>query len=160
MTPRGESCARAAASRWSCRSRRITAASSRAGVLRLSGDPGTFDLPATFEGSLGRLVVNGSPGGGLAGGTIPRGRYELTAHVGGAEAPGLPAGTVVVRDDGRFVDPGRARRVAPRPDPLLGRVVRAGGHRDRAVAVRWPAFRRMPQWAKDPIRSAYGRLRG
>ena len=41
-------------------------------------------LPATFEGSLGLVVVSAS-GGTRA---IPRGRYELTAHVGGESAPG------------------------------------------------------------------------
>ena len=124
-----------------------------AGTLRLVGDPGTTDLPATFDGALGLLVVSAS----AAGFALTRGRYAVTAHLGGERAPGIDAGSVVVRDDGRIAVLG----------PRVSRVARArawtawstrsavDGARSRALV----AFRRLPPPAKDAIRGAFGRLR-
>jgi hypothetical protein len=136
-------------------------ASERSGVLagasvRLTGAPGEFSMPAAFVGSLGNLIVSTdrrAPGEG-----IPRGRYEMTAHLGGDGAPGLPIGAVLVRDDGRFVVLAM-RRVGP-----LARL-RARGRwamRSTVQAVRTralAAFRHLPQETKDSLRSAYGRRR-
>jgi hypothetical protein len=124
------------------------------GVLRLRDHGRVFDLPATIEGSLGLLVVAGS----ASDRPIPRGRYELTAHVGGEEAPGLAAGTVLVRDDGRLVMIGvrgvsRVARVRSWVAWSARSTLETG--RTRALAT----FRRMPAWAKDLIRPAYRRPR-
>ena len=127
-----------------------------AGTLRLAGEPGTFDLPAAFEGSQGGLIV--SVASVTAKGLIPKGRYELTAHLGGEDAPGLPVGAAVARDDGRLVVVGvRGVSLPARIRSWLGWTVRSAGEtaRTRALAT----FRRMPQPAKDLIRSTYGRLR-
>jgi hypothetical protein len=127
-----------------------------AGTLRLTGEAGSFDLPATFEGSLGTLVV--SVGRVRAQGKLPRGRFLLTAHLGGGDAPGLPLGAVVVRDDGRFVVVG-IRRVSGFARirswaSWAGRSMTHGA-RTRALIV----FRRLPPSAKDTIRARYGRFR-
>jgi len=127
-----------------------------AGTLRLTGDAGVFDLPASIDGALGLLVVTVDDV--TAGGAIPRGRYVLTAHIGGEAAPGVSAGGVVVRDDGRFVVLGlqqvsqvlRVRSVAAWTARAAGRAMRG-----QAVA----AYRRLPTWAKDVVRAGYGRLR-
>lgn len=126
------------------------------GILRLTGTPGTLDLPASFGGSLGALVVSAS---GLSRqGVIPRGRYELSAHLGDASAPGLPAGAVTVRDDGRIVvlgTPGVSLLAWIRSWASWSARSAVDGIRTRALAT----FRRLPGWAKDLIRAGYGRLR-
>lgn len=125
------------------------------GTLLLVGDSGTIALPATFEGSLGLLVVSA----GIGSRAIPRGRYELLAHVGGEGSPSIAAGSVAVRDDGRLVALGLrgVSRVA-RAQALTSWFTRSAGDemRTRALGVFW----RMPQPAKDAIRTVYGRLRG
>ena len=124
------------------------------GVLRLTGQAGAFDLPATFEGSLGVLEVAASADGQV----IPRGRYALTAHVGQDNAPGLSSGTVVVRDDGRFAIVGLrgvSRLSRLRLRTLWSARSAAKTARKRARA----AFRRLPPPAKSAIRGAYRRLR-
>lgn len=127
-----------------------------AGTLRLTGEPGAFDLPASFEGSLGGLVV--SVNNVTAQGAIPRGRYELTAHLGGDEAPGLPVGAAVVRDDGRLALLGvRGMSRLAHLRSWLAWTVRSAGETTRTRAL--ATFRRLPQPAKDLIRTAYGRLR-
>lgn len=126
------------------------------GVLRLRGAPGEFDLPAAFEGELGVLAVSAE--GGADAGAIPRGRYELTAHLGGENAPGLPVGAAVVRDDGGFVVLGlRSVSRLARLRAVAGWVARSVGEATRMRAA--AAFRRLPSWAKDPVRTLYGRLR-
>lgn len=125
------------------------------GTLRFTGEPGTFDVPATFAGSIGSLVVSVRAG---SAGRMPRGRYELTAHVGGARAPGLAAGAVIVRDDGRFV------AVGLRGVSQLARLRAGAGWSIRsAVTTIQPhavsAYRRLPGRAREAIRSGYGRLR-
>lgn len=124
------------------------------GVLRLTDHTGAISLPAVFQGSLGMLDVAGIRNGR----DIPRGRYALTAHVGGEDAPGLASGTVVVRDDGQFVILG-LRGVSPlaRLRSKTAWSIRSARKtlRKRARA----AARRLPAWAKQAIRSAYGRLR-
>lgn len=125
------------------------------GTLRLTGAPGVFDLPATFEGSLGVLVVTA---GAVTRRGLPHGRYELTAHLGREDGPGLPAGAAIVRDDGRLILLGmRAVSRLTRARSVTSWSVRsaADGLRARAIAV----FRRLPAWAKDRIRTAYGWLR-
>lgn len=127
-----------------------------AGTLRFAGEPGTFDLPAAFEGSLGLLVV--ATGGGSRHGVVPRGRYELSAHLGDDRAPGLAAGAVIVRTDGRFAALGMrgvSRLARVRAWASWSVRSRSESIRTRTLAT----FRRMPVWAKDLIRSAYGRLR-
>jgi poly(ribitol-phosphate) beta-N-acetylglucosaminyltransferase len=126
------------------------------GTLRLSGDGATFDLPATFSGSLGTLVVATSSGVGQA---LPGGRYTLTAHVGTANSPGLPVGSVLVRDDGRLMMRG-LQVVSPLE---RARSVASWSARAGAETVRWRAFataRRLPGWAKHLIRSSIRRTRG
>ena len=127
-----------------------------AGTVRLTGSAGTFEVPATVEGALGTLVVSLDDVG--TGGDIPRGRYELTCHLGDPDAPSLPMGAALVRDDGRvFV-------LGARPVSSLSRA--------RAVAAWWArsatgsgqarareAFRYLPGPAKDVIRATYRRLR-
>jgi hypothetical protein len=128
-----------------------------AGILRLSGAPGTFDMPASFDGSLGRLVVSAAPD--VAAGLLPRGRYGATAHLGSGGAPGLPVAVVLVGEDGRFALLG-IRRISS-VDRLRGWASwtsRSLAERARTRAL--DLFRRLPQGTKDSIRSAYGRLRG
>jgi glycosyltransferase involved in cell wall biosynthesis len=127
------------------------------GSLRLAGEPGTFALPATFGGALGGLVV--SVGRVTGHGFIPRGRYELTAHLGDADAPGLPVGAALVRDDGRFVILGVRRGSA------LARArewARWSSSTARRTGRTWAlsTFRRLPQPARDAIKARYGRGRG
>ena len=127
-----------------------------AGTLRFKGEQGTFDLAASFEGSVGLLVV--TTGGGRKDGVVPRGRYELSAHLGDEDAPGLAAGSVVVRDDGSFTPIGMSGvSLLARTRGWMSWSARSltESMRTRARA----AFRRLPGWAKDLIRSAYGRLR-
>ncbi len=124
------------------------------GTLRLIGDGGAIDLPASFEGSLGVLVVSANPGAR----GIPRGRYELTAHVGGDNAPGIAAGSVVARDDGRLIALGMrgvSRLAWIRAWTTWTRQSATEHARSRTLAT----FRRLPPSAKDAIRTVYGRLR-
>ena len=126
-----------------------------AGLLRFVGEPGTFDVPASFVGSIGALVVSL---GGALGGRIPRGRYELTAHIGDDAAPGLPVGAVVVREDGRFAVIGlRGVSQVARLRDWLAWSIRSTVDAARAQAV--TTYRRLPGRARDAIRSGYGRLR-
>jgi poly(ribitol-phosphate) beta-N-acetylglucosaminyltransferase len=127
-----------------------------AGTLRLSGERGVYDLPASFNGSVGRLVV--STGSVRGQGVIPAGRYELSAHVASADASGLPVGAGLIRDDGRIIILGLRRESIPtRVQAWFVWSIRSSveGVRTRSLA----AFRRMPPWAKDLVRSTYGRLR-
>jgi hypothetical protein len=125
------------------------------GTVRLTGAAGTFEVPATVEGSLGSLVVSLDD---VDGGEIPRGRYELTCHLGDPDAPSLPMGAALVREDGRVVVLGarpvsaisRARDIAAW---WLRSTTGSGQARARA------AFRYLPAPAKDVIRAAYRRLR-
>ena len=126
------------------------------GMVRLTGAAGTFELPATVEGSLGSLVVAVDDIG--TSGRIPRGRYELTGHLGGNGAPGLPMGAALVRDDGSLVMVGmhgvsRLSRARALARWWVRSAADAGQARARA------AFKHLPTRAKDIIRSAYGRLR-
>jgi hypothetical protein len=127
------------------------------GVVRLAGEPGEFDLPATFEASLGGLLV--SVADVTAGGLVPPGRYELTAHVGGEEAPGLPIGAAHVRDDGRLAVVG-----VPHESAITRlRALTTWNARGAAQAARSrarAAYRRLPGPAKEFVRTTYGRLRG
>ena len=126
------------------------------GTVRFTGAAGTFDMPARIDGSLGSLVVGLSIAG--ADSPVPRGRYELTCHLGDSSAPGLPMGAALVRDDGRLV--------------MLGMPSVSAWARARALATWWArsaagfgqswartAFRYLPTPARQAIRSAYGRLR-
>ncbi|HUQ42946.1 MAG TPA: glycosyltransferase family 2 protein [Candidatus Limnocylindria bacterium] len=127
------------------------------GVARLDGPGGEYDLPAAFVASLGSLLVSVDDVAQL--GVIPRGRYELTAHVGGGDAPGLPLGAALVRDDGRFVVLGVAREsTIERFRSWTSWTAREAGI--AAWARARAAYRRMPGPAKDLVRSTYGRLRG
>jgi len=127
------------------------------GILRLTGPHGIHDLPATFAGALGNLVVSTS--GTLDPGLIPRGRYQATAHVGGPGAPGLPVGSVAVRDEGRLEIQGvrgvnrlaRAAMTAVWSARSIGVGTRSAG---RAFV------RRLPAPARDLVRGALGRVRG
>ena len=119
------------------------------GIVRMAGDAGTFELPASFTASLDGLVV--SVDRLDASGRLPRGRYALTAHLGGRSAPALPIGTGHVRDDGRIAVVGLAR------ESSASRLARWTAWIARRAAR--AAFRRLPPSAKDPIRSLYGRIR-
>ena len=119
------------------------------GIVRMAGEAGTFELPASFIASLDGLVV--SVDRLDAAGQLPRGRYELTAHLGGRAAPALPIGTGHVRDDGRIAVVGLARKSA------ASRLARWTAWTTRRAAR--ATFRRLPPAAKDPIRSVYGRIR-
>jgi glycosyltransferase involved in cell wall biosynthesis len=126
------------------------------GSLRLAGDLGTFELPASLDGALGGLTLRVADV--RAGGHIPPGRYELTAHLGGAEAPGLPVGAAHVRPDGRFAIVGLRRVSVPaRLRAWAEWSVRAGWRAGRTRAL--AAYRRLPQSTKDTIRARYGRAR-
>ena len=120
-----------------------------AGVVRLRGDGGTFELPASFSASLDGLVV--SVDRLDTSGQLPRGRYELSAHLGGPTAPGIPVGPGHVRDDGRMTVVGLHRESA------AARLTQWSAWWARRAAR--AAFRRLPQPAKEPIRSMYGRIR-
>jgi hypothetical protein len=125
------------------------AGSVAAGIVRLAGDGGTYELPAAFTASLDGLVV--SVDRLDAGGQLPRGRYALTAHLGSPAAPGLPIGTGHVGDGGRMTVIGLAR------ESSVSRLARwTAWTAERAARG---AYRRLPPPAKHPIRSVYGRLR-
>ncbi len=126
------------------------------GTVRLTGDAGVFDLPATVGGAIGLLVV--AVDDVTVAGAVPRGRYELTAHIGGEAAPGLSVGAVVVRDDGRFVVLGvESVSQAARLRSVAAWTARSAGKAARSQAV--AAYRRLPSWAKDAVRTGRGRLR-
>ncbi|HUG29734.1 MAG TPA: glycosyltransferase family 2 protein [Candidatus Limnocylindria bacterium] len=127
------------------------------GVLRLHGATGQIDLPARFSGFAGGLTlsVDARAGGH---GLVPRGRYELTAHVGGSDAAGLAVGAALVRDDGRFVLLGLQRESTfARARSWLAWTGRSSllALRRRARA----AFRRLPSGTKDAIRAGLSRRR-
>jgi hypothetical protein len=127
------------------------------GVVRLGSEHGVFDLPAAFEGSLGSLVVSVADVAQY--GLMPAGRYDLTAHVGGEDAPGLAIGAAHVRADGRLAVVGISHESA------LNRIgaVTAWTAQEAAKATRAQArtaFRRLPGPAKGLARSVLGRLRG
>ena len=84
------------------------------GRLGLTGRSGSYSLPATFRGEMAELIV-AAPAVAREH-AIPRGRYELTAHLGSEDLPGLAVGAAHVRDDGRLVVLGIAR------EPLLNRL--------------------------------------
>lgn len=126
------------------------------GTLRLNGAPGTFDLPASFNGSVGTLVVATDSVRGQ--GVIPPGRYELTGHVGDGSAPGIAVGAALVRPDGRIAF------LAVRRNSLVTRIRSriswtARSLTESARTRTLARFRRMPPWAKDLVRAVYGRLR-
>jgi hypothetical protein len=127
------------------------------GVVRLDGGPGVYDLPATFSASLGNLLV--AVGNVSQYGLVPPGRYELTAHLSGDEAPGLAVGAAHVRRDGRLAVVG-----IPRESALMRlRDVSAWNAREAQKAARGFArstFRSLPGPAKALLRSTFGRLRG
>ncbi|HJP89410.1 MAG TPA: glycosyltransferase [Candidatus Limnocylindrales bacterium] len=126
------------------------------GVLRLSGPGGSFDLPATFSGELGQLVVETIAGADTS--EVPRGRYELTGHVGGPVAPPLPVGAVSVRDDGQLLLVGlRGVNRLARFQAWAGWSMREAGDGARARVM--SAARQLPVPVKDVIRGVYGRLR-
>ena len=119
------------------------------GTVRMAGDAGAFELPASFTASLDGLVVSVDRLDVV--GQLPRGRYELTAHLGGPAAPGLPLGTGHVRDDGRIAMVGLAR------ESRGSRLVRwTAWTAERAARA---TYRRLPPSARDPVRSMYGRIR-
>ena len=68
------------------------------GRLELTGGNGTFSLPATFRGEMAGLVVAARAATRRS--PIPRGRYELSAHLDAKRSPGLPIGAVA-RSRGR-----------------------------------------------------------
>jgi poly(ribitol-phosphate) beta-N-acetylglucosaminyltransferase len=126
------------------------------GHLRLASDDGAYVLPASLDGALGGLTV--SVADVRAAGPIRPGRYELTAHLGDPDGPGLAVGAAHVRPDGRFAIVGM-RRV-----PVHARLrawaewsVRAGWRAARTRAL--GTYRRLPQSTKDAIRARYGRVR-
>jgi hypothetical protein len=126
------------------------------GNLRLVNEEATYALPASLEGALGGLTV--SVADVRARGRIRPGRYELTAHLGGLEAPGVPVGAAHVRRDGRFAIVGMRRvSVLARAMAWLEWSGRAAwrGARTRALG----AYRRLPQSTKEQIRARYGRAR-
>ncbi|HET7182541.1 MAG TPA: hypothetical protein VFI15_09950, partial [Candidatus Limnocylindrales bacterium] len=126
------------------------------GVLRLSGSAGSFDLPASFDGSIGRVVVGTTDGPDAI--AVPRGRYEITAHLGGPAAPAIAVGAASVREDGRF-DLLGLRRVnrLTRLRTWASWSTRTAADSTRTRALN--AVRRLPTPAKDVLRSMYGRLR-
>ena len=92
-------------------------------------------------------------------GGIPRGRYELTAHLGSGNSPGLSVGAAHVRDDGKFVVIGVAR------EPGLARLVDwaswyADIAREESSELRGNLKARVIQPLRNAIRSALGRARG
>ena len=127
------------------------------GRLGLTGRTGTFSLPATFRGEMAELVV-AAPSVAREQG-IPPGRYELTAHLGSEDSPGLSVGAAHVRDDGRFVVIGVAR------EPVLTRLAGWAGWyadilRDESAELRAGLHTRVVQPVRSAIQSALGRARG
>jgi hypothetical protein len=125
-------------------------------VLRLTGPAGTFDLPATFKGELGHVVVETAAIADT--GALPRGRYEMTGHLGGPAAPALAVGTVAVRDDGKLLLVGLrgANRLA-RLDAWARWSVHEAADAVRTRAI--DAARQLPSPAKDVLRVVHARLR-
>jgi hypothetical protein len=127
------------------------------GRLGLSGPTGTFSLPATFRGEMAELVV-AAPSVTRAG-TIPPGHYELTAHLGSGDSPGLPVGAAHVRHDGRFVVIGVTH------EPVLTRLAGWAGWyadilREETTELRAGLRSRVVRPVRVAIRSALGRARG
>jgi poly(ribitol-phosphate) beta-N-acetylglucosaminyltransferase len=127
-----------------------------AGRLVLANEETTRELPATLIGALGGLTLSVADVRSV--GRIRPGRYELTAHLGGPGAPGLPVGAAHVRGDGRFAIVG-LRRVSPlaRARAWAEWSVRAGWRAGRTRAL--ATYRRLPQSTKEAIRARYGRAR-
>jgi poly(ribitol-phosphate) beta-N-acetylglucosaminyltransferase len=126
------------------------------GRLELANEEGTYELPASIQGALGGLTL--SVADVRSAGPVPPGRYELTAHLGGAEAPGLAVGAKHVRPDGRLAIVG-LRRLST-PARLLAWAewsARAGWRAGRSRAL--ASYRRLPQSTKEAIRARYGRAR-
>jgi hypothetical protein len=127
------------------------------GRLGLTGRAGTFSLPATFRGEMAELVV-AAPSVAREGG-VPPGRYELTAHLGSEDSPGLSLGAAHVRDDGKFVVIGVAR------EPALTRLAGwaawyADIAREESAELRGNLGSRVIRPLRNAIRSALGRARG
>jgi hypothetical protein len=125
-------------------------------VLGLEGRGGRFAVPAAFDGARGRVVVSAPM---VAAYELPRGRYELTAHLGSEGAPGLAVGAALVRDDGRFVLLGVRRDGAV--DRMRGWwywTTRSALHAAR-LRLR-STYRQLPQPAREAVKAAIGRLRG
>lgn len=120
------------------------------GVVRLAGEAAIYEWPATFVGSLDGLVVSADPLHDQ--GPLPRGRYELSAHLGGAEAPGLSLGVGLVDETGRMTVIGLTRQSSV--SRLLQWTAWAARRLARAI------FRRLPQPARERVRTAAGRPRG
>ena len=127
------------------------------GVVRLTGDGGVFEAPATYVASLDGLVATVDRLD--ANGAVPRGRYVMTAHVGGRGAPGLALGVGHVREDGRIEMLGLARQsVLSRLGQWSAWTAMAAARAARRRAN--PLIRLVPQQARDRIRAAGARLRG
>jgi hypothetical protein len=127
------------------------------GRLRLTGRAGAFSLPATFRGEMAELVVAAEAVAREQ--AIPPGRYELTAHLGSDDSPGLSVGAAHVRDDGRFAVIGVAR------EPVLRRLAGWAGWyaaslREETVELRAGLEARVVQPLQAAIRAALGRARG
>ena len=125
-------------------------------ALTLANEERTYELPASLAGALGGLTLSVADVRAI--GPIFPGRYELTAHLGGPETPGLPVGAAHVRADGRLAVVGLRR---------VGMLARLRGWAEWSVRAGWRAgrtrvlatYRRLPQSTKDAIRARYGRAR-
>ena len=127
------------------------------GRLELTGENGKFALPATFRGEMAELVV--AAHAATRDPVIPRGRYELTAHIGTKRSPGLSVGAVHVRDYGRFEVVGIAR------EPALTRLASwvswyADLAREETAELRTAVRHRVVRPLRSAIRSATGRADG
>jgi poly(ribitol-phosphate) beta-N-acetylglucosaminyltransferase len=127
------------------------------GRLVLSNETDRYELPAALVGALGEVTL--SVADVRAAGSIAPARYDLTAHVGGPDAPGLAVGAVHVRSDGRFAVVGL--RKVPALARLRARAEwwgHAGSHAARTGAL--AAYHRLPQSVKDAIRARVRRASG
>lgn len=127
------------------------------GRLGLTGRSGTFSLPATFRGEMAELVV-AAPSVAREH-AIPPGRYELTAHLGSEDSPGMSVGVAHVREDGRFAVIGVAR------EPMLTRLAGWAGWyanllHEAAAEARAGLRSRVVRPLLGAIRSTLGRARG
>jgi hypothetical protein len=126
--------------------------------LHLAGHHGAaVSLAASLLGQLGVVMMNVDDV--RQGGRIKPGRYELTAHVGSDDAPGLPVGAALVRDDGRMIILGigresRLARLRSWAGWATSTARRVGGTGART------GYNRLPPPARDALRSALGRRRG
>jgi poly(ribitol-phosphate) beta-N-acetylglucosaminyltransferase len=127
------------------------------GRLELTGQDGTFSLPATFRGAMAELVVSTQAARRHA--PIPPGRYELSAHLGTKRTAGLPVGAVHVRENGRIEVVGIAR------EPTLTRLASwaswyADIAREETGELRTAVRQRVVRPLRTAIRSATGRADG